>query len=116
MEMVMGVDMRRVIIESDSLEVVQLLSTSQTSHSWEVQTSNDQYAEVIQQILRMRDDHGNIEFCHVYIEGNAIADYLAHVALECPFGIHYLEQPIGECRNLLLLDSPEDFSSSPTSL
>lgn len=30
----------------------------------------------------MRDDHGNIEFCHVYIEGNAIADYLAHVALE----------------------------------
>lgn len=57
-----------------------------------------------------------MKFQHVNREGNALADYLAHVALESTFGTHVLDHPIGNCNRLLLSDSPEATSSSSTTV
>lgn len=85
-ELVMGLDLPHVVVESDSMEVVQGLTDPHApSHL---------YAEIIQGVIRSRDAHGSMRFQHVYREGNALADYLAHVALASPPGVHQLEFPI----------------------
>lgn len=43
----------------------------------------------------------NLGGSFVLSEGNALVDYMAHVALDSPPGAHYLEFLIGECHRML---------------
>lgn len=90
----MGLDFPRIIIESDSMEVVCLLQSQEVGEH--------HFAQIVMDILRMQADHGNLLFQHTPRECNSIADYLAKIGLDLPYGSHWFDSPVGECHSLLL--------------
>lgn len=97
---VMSLDLPRVIVETDSLGVVDLLNaTDLPSH---------RYVEHAQAILDLQREHGSLMFQHVPREGNCLADYLAKVSLNLQFGEHWFTSPFGECHSILSRDRPVD--------
>lgn len=70
-EVILSLDIPQAIIESDSLEVIQILNKPVDEEH--------RYAEVLQHVARLQLDHSGLRFQHAHQEANNLADYLAHV-------------------------------------
>lgn len=90
----MGLDLPRVIVECDSLEVVNLFADNEVS--------SHQYSQINMGIIQLQTDHGNLVIRHVPREANSLADYIAKVGLSLPYGQHIFKSPFGECHTRLL--------------
>lgn len=98
-EIALGMDLQHVIVESDALEAIHLLS-SENVHA-------HPFGSLAASILRMQRDHGSIVFQHTPREANSLGDYLAGVGYRFPLGTHLLDSPFGECHKFLALDLGE---------
>lgn len=97
-ELAMSLDLANVIIETDSMEVVEVLLNSEgVTH---------RYEQVILDILRLQSAHGSLLFQHAPRTANSLADYLARIGFELPYGSHYFDSPFGECHAILQQDHP----------
>lgn len=96
MEMIMGLDLPRVILESDSMEVVSLIEGGEAR--------GHQYEHILCGILRMCDAHSSLVFQHTLREANTLADFVAKTGLSLPFGTHWFEASFEECHYLLEKD------------
>lgn len=77
-EAAMSLDLARVIVESDSLEVVDFLhSTDLGSH---------RYSQIALDILHLQREHGALVFQYALRECNSIVDYIAKFGLSLPYG------------------------------
>lgn len=104
-DVMISLDYHQVIIESDSLEVVELLEQRDVcEHHFEY---------IARDIQRKRDDHGSLLVQYTPREGNSVADYLAKVGLELSFGTHWFEAPFGDCIRLLERAKCSSTSQSP---
>ncbi|XP_057426603.1 uncharacterized protein LOC130720035 [Lotus japonicus] len=92
-----------VVIESDCLEAVNMISGSSPVAG--------AYGEIVDAIRRGISFHGNISCCFTPREANLVADWLAIAALMFPFGTHRLTSPLRDCHRLILLDKGEGLSS-----
>lgn len=101
-EMVMGLDLSRVILEIDSMEVVSLLDSGEVR--------GHQYEHIACEIFMMRDAHGSLHLQHAPKEANTLADFVAKVGLSLSYGTHWLEAPFGECHYLLKKDKGPEVS------
>lgn len=95
-ELVMSLDIPHIIVENDSLEVINCLEDGHTH--------GHQYAHIVQGILTLKAAHGSMLFQHTNREANLVADYLAKVGLNLPCGNHWFDSPFGECHGLLAKD------------
>lgn len=107
-ETTIALDLSKVIVEFDSLEVINLLhSTNLEEHL---------YAQVVEDIFHLQQAQGAIVFQHTPQEANTLADYLAKIGLDLHYGAHSFESPFGECHSILAKDlgprSPPSFISS----
>lgn len=97
-ELVLGLDLPSVIVESDSLEVIQLLSSPDLA--------GPRYEHLAVNILQLQTAHDNMVFQHTPREANSLADYLDKIGLDLQFGEHLFDASFGECHSLLVKDSP----------
>lgn len=89
-------NLRRVIIESNSLVVVNLIyGGCFILHP---------YASLVNQIRAWLHREWEVTCVHVRREANQVADCLAEMTLELPFGLHLLELCPPRCSSLLLSD------------
>lgn len=96
-EMLMGLDLPQVIVESDAMEAIQFInSTDVVGH---------RYGHLVVKILHLQAAHGALVFQHGAREYNFLADHLAKLGLSLPFGEHWFDSPFGECHPILLRDS-----------
>lgn len=107
-EVIISLDISQAIIESDSLEVIQILN--------KIVDEEHRYAEVLQHVARLQLDHGGLQFQHAHREANNFADYIAHVGFRFPLLPKCFTPPFGECHQLIRLDSGEASSSSTSSV
>ncbi|XP_057444772.1 uncharacterized protein LOC130737018 [Lotus japonicus] len=97
-EAAMSLDLSRVIVESDSLDVINLLHEPvSTSH---------RYGHVVSSILHLQREHESLVFQYTPRECNSVADFIAKVGLSLHYGQHWFEHPFGECHSLILRDAP----------
>lgn len=94
-ELAMGFDLSHVIIETDSMDVISVLSSAVGSHRFE---------QIILHILHLQSAHSSLLFQHTSRSANSLADYLAHIGLDLPYGYHYFDSPFGECHSILQQD------------
>lgn len=74
---IMSLEVAKVVIESDSLEVIQFINAPLDV--------SDQIMDLAQYICHLKEDHGLMQFQYVHCETNKLADYLALVATWFPF-------------------------------
>lgn len=97
MELVLDLDLNRVIIESHSLEVINtLMDPHDTSH---------RYEHMVRDILHLQRAHESLLFQHTQRASNTLADYLAKTGLALHYGSHLFKSPFGECHAILQRES-----------
>ncbi|KAK7291983.1 hypothetical protein RIF29_07579 [Crotalaria pallida] len=89
---------RNIIIESDSLTIVNLMN-KENSHE-----GPSSYNSLISHINMWRRKAWNINFSHTMREGNECADFLANFSLHLNEETHIFDQPLDGIRSLLSLD------------
>ncbi|CAL1380070.1 unnamed protein product [Linum trigynum] len=75
---------RRVVIQTDSQTVVELIEGAEERHP---------HFLAVQSALRLLDRDWQVRLVHVFHEGNYVADYLVSVGHRLPLGFHFREEP-----------------------
>lgn len=96
-EAAMGQDLPRLIVETDSMDVVNLLNSQDVSVH--------HYAQIAMEIHHLQRAHGALVFQHTSPESNSLADYLAKIGLDLQFGPHCFDSPFEKCHSLLVMDA-----------
>lgn len=96
LDLIISLELPQIIIESDSLEVVQFLNDGVFS--------DHQFEQTAREILQLMHTHDAVSVAHSPRETNGLADYLAKVGLLLPFGNHTFDSPFGEYHSLLRQD------------
>lgn len=105
-EIAISFNVPQVIIESDSLEVIRLLSSPEVeSHPYGDMAS----------CMSSTEEHVAMKFQHTFREVNSFADDLAHFGRHFLVGSHVLEAPVGECHRFLAQDGHVYASVLPVS-
>lgn len=75
-ELIMRLDIPRIVIETDSLEVVRFLSSPLKG--------NHQFSDMVHSIKQMQEAHGAMVFNHTFKECNSLTDYLLQILRQFP--------------------------------
>lgn len=94
--LIINLDFPQVIVESDSIDVVNLLDGQDVS--------SHQYEHNALDILQLKAAHGALVIRYAPRELNSLVDFLAKVGLSLDFGTHTFDSPFGECHSLMFRD------------
>ncbi|QHO40259.1 Putative ribonuclease H protein [Arachis hypogaea] len=103
LNMAWDLGMRRIIIETDSLEVYKEISKERKSQN---------YNSLVREIQKLKDKSWEIKVMHTHRSGNASADHLAKVSIRKQFRFYFLNSPSEEMKDLLLKDVNRDTNPS----